>query len=90
VKGRYKMAGTIPCDFCNMIAQDKGVSYEDLESVGAIRNGKMKRHFANCPEGMGDGWKSYAQKEKYQKEKESKEDDSCSLWSWFKSLFNKG
>jgi len=74
------MAGTIPCDFCNMIAQDKGISYEDLESVGAIKNGKMKRHFANCPEGMGDAKKSYVQKE-------PEEDDSCSLWSWCENIF---
>jgi hypothetical protein len=39
----------IPCNACNLLARDFGFTYEDLEQAGAIMNGKMVRHFNNCP-----------------------------------------
>lgn len=41
--------GVIPCVACNQIAHDLGFTYNDLVKAGAIVNGKVVKHFKNCP-----------------------------------------
>lgn len=38
----------LPCSGCETLNMDVGLTYEELEGVGAIREGKMIRHFKDC------------------------------------------
>lgn len=45
------MGYPLPCNGCNMIAQDENIAYECFERDGWLKDGKMVIHFPDCPFG---------------------------------------